>query len=255
MSTAGTGTWDADRYDGSFGYVSALGRGVVTLLDPRPGDRVLDLGCGTGRLTATVAAAGARVWGIDADAAMIAKARLDHPHVRFELADGHTFEVEEPVDAVMSNAALHWMLRADDVIARVHTALRPAGRFVAEFGGQGNIATIHRAVLDAAESLGVDRDQLPNPWYFPSPAEHAARLESGGFRVRSLELVDRPTPLSSDGITGWLRMFGDRLLAPVPSEQREELIRSASDRCRATLERDGRWFADYVRLRFVAEKV
>lgn len=246
-------TWDADRYDVGFGYVSALGRGLVDLLDPRPGETIVDLGCGTGELAAVIAARGASVLGLDADEAMIAKARREHPELTFEVADAHRFEVAEPVDAVMSNAALHWMLDPDAVIARVRTALRAGGRFVAEFGGQGNIATIHDAVRDAASSLGIERDRLVDPWYFPSPAEHASRLEVGGFRVRSIELIDRPTPLTDDGVAGWLRMFGGRLLVGVPPDQREPLIGLAVERCRSSLEQDGRWFADYVRLRFSAE--
>jgi len=246
-------TWDADRYDDAFGYVSALGRGLVDLLDPRPGETIVDLGCGTGELAAVIAARGASVLGLDADEAMIAKARRDHPELPFEVADGHRFEIAEPVDAVMSNAALHWMLDPDAVIARVRTALRPGGRFVAEFGGRGNIATIHDAVRDGARSLGIDPDQLVDPWYFPSPAEHATRLEAAGFRVRSIELIARPTPLADDGVAGWLRMFGARLLDGVPPAQREPLIDLVVERCRPSLERDGRWFADYVRLRFSAE--
>jgi trans-aconitate methyltransferase len=251
MTTAG---WDADRYDRSFGFVSALGRDVVDLLAPRPDERILDLGCGTGDLAAIVASSGATIEGIDADIAMIAKARADHPGLRFEVADGHRFEVAEPFDAVMSNAALHWMLRPDEVIARVHAALRPRGRFVAEFGGQGNIATIHGALLAASATLGIDPARLEDPWYFPSPGEHATRLEAGGFRVRSVELIDRPTPLGTDGVAGWIRMFGGRILDGLPAERHEEVVRLATQRCRPTLERDGRWFADYVRLRFVAER-
>lgn len=248
-------TWDADRYDRSFGFVSALGRGVVDLLAARPGERILDLGCGTGELAADIAATGVQVRGIDADAAMIAKARRDHPGLPFEVADGHDFEVDEPFDAVMSNAALHWMLRPDAVIACVRAALRPGGRFVAEFGGQGNVATIHRAIVASATELGAHAGQLEDPWYFPSPGEHALRLEAGGFRVRSMELIDRPTPLSDDGVAGWIRMFGGRIIDGVPPDHRDEVIALAVERCRPTLQQDGGWFADYVRLRFLAERI
>lgn len=247
--------WDVERYDRSFGFVTSYGRDLTGLLAPVAGERVLDLGCGTGELAAELVALGLEVHGIDADAAMVAQARARHPEVAFELADGHDFVVAHPVDAVLSNAALHWMLDPAAVIARVSAALRPGGRFVAEFGGQGNVATIRWAVAEAAATIGVDPDGLGSPWFFPSPAEYATLLEHGGFRVRHLELFDRLTPLDDcpDGIVDWLRMFGSELLAGVPADRREQLMHDAATRCRSALLRDGRWYADYVRLRVWAE--
>lgn len=249
--------WDADRYDRSFNFVSRHGRDLISLLAPAPGERVLDLGCGTGELAAELADLGIEVHGIDADASMIAQARAKHPQVRFEQADGHDFVLAEPVDAVMSNAALHWMLDPSAVIARVRAALRPGGRFVAELGGQGNVAAIRSAVAQAATDAGVDPTHLRSPWFFPSPAEYATLLEAGGFRVRLTEHFDRPTPLddSSDGIVDWLRMFGAELLAGLPTDLREQVMDDAAERCRPALWRDGRWQADYVRLRVWAELV
>jgi trans-aconitate methyltransferase len=247
--------WDASRYDRSFGFVSRFGRDLVHLLAPVPGERVVDLGCGTGELAAELAALDLDVLGIDADPTMIAQARAKHPGVAFEQADGRVFTLAEPVDAVLSNAALHWMLDPTAVIARVNAALRPGGRFVAEFGGHGNVATIRSAVSEAARAVGVDTTQLDDPWFFPSPAEYATLLEGGGFRVRLIEHFDRPTPLDDapEGIVDWVRMFGAALLAGVPTDLREEVLRDAADRCRPSLFREGRWYADYVRLRFRAE--
>jgi trans-aconitate methyltransferase len=251
----GQQAWDVDRYDGSFGFVSRYGRDLVGLLAPEPGERVLDLGCGTGELAAELAGLGVEVRGIDADASMIAQAQAKHPEIAFEQADGHEFVLAEPVDAVLSNAALHWMLDPMSVITRVYAALRPGGRFVAEFGGQGNVAIIRSAVIEAAEAAGVDPARLRAPWFFPSPGEYATLLENGGFRVRLMEHFDRLTPLDDcpDGIVDWLRMFGAELLAEVPNELRERVMRDAAERCRPTLFREGRWYADYVRLRVWAE--
>jgi trans-aconitate methyltransferase len=245
--------WDVDRYDRSFRFVSRYGRDLVTLLDPVPGERVLDLGCGTGELAAELADLGVVAHGIDADESMIEQARAKHPHVVFEQGDGHDFALTEPVDAVLSNAALHWMLEPGAVVARVKASLRPGGRFVAEFGGQGNVETIRSAVREAAQAVGVD--EVSNPWFFPSPAEYARLLEDGGFRVRLIEHFDRLTPLDDcpDGVVDWLRMFGAELLAGIPSDLREHVMREAAERCSKSLLRKGRWYADYVRLRVWAQ--
>lgn len=250
-----TAAWDAQRYDRSFAYVSRFGRDVVDLLAPAAGERVLDLGCGTGDLTAELAARGIDVVGIDADPAMITTARARHPQVSFEQADAHTFTLAAPVDAVLSNAALHWMRRPSAVIDRVRAALRPGGRFVGEFGGHGNIATIHAAVVESTQQVGLDIGRLDDPWYFPTPAAYASLLESGGFRVRLLEHFDRPTPLTDgeDGLAEWLRQFASGLLGALTVDEREAVIRATVSRCRPALHRDGRWVADYVRLRFHAE--
>ena len=247
--------WDAARYDRLFNYVSRHGRDLMSLLAPVSGERVLDLGCGTGELAAELADLSIQVHGIDADASMIAQARAKHPQVRFEQADGHDFVLTDPVDAVLSNAALHWMLDPSAVIARVKAALRPGGRFVAELGGEGNVAIIRSAVGEAAEAAGVDSTRLHSPWFFPSPAKYATLLEAGGFRVRLIQNFDRLTPLNDcpEGIVDWLRMFGAEFLAGVPSDLREQVMHDAGERCRPALFRDGRWHADYVRLRVWAE--
>src|SRR5215217_4859847 len=122
--------WDSSLYDESFGIISAFGAGVVELLAPRPGERIVDLGCGTGALTAEIAAAGAEIVGIDASEAMIDRARELYPQLRFEVAKGEEFTLEYPVDAVFSSAALHWMSPPEAVAASVARALKPGGRFV-----------------------------------------------------------------------------------------------------------------------------
>ena len=197
-------SWDADRYQRQFGFVSAMAGGVVELLDAAPGEVVLDLGCGTGELAARIAATGARVIGLDSDPAMVAAARRRLGHDRVLLADGHAFTLAEPVDAVFSNAALHWMPRPAEVIGRVRAAVRPGGRFVAELGGAGNIEAILEALGTAMTEAGLPAPACP--WYFPTPAQYATLLEAGGFRVARMEHFLRPTPLEGgpDGLpTGW----------------------------------------------------
>src|SRR5215475_211624 len=124
--------WDATLYDGSHGFVHRLGAGVVELLDPKPGERVLDVGCGTGHLTKKIADAGATALGVDASAAMIAEARRNFPDLRFEIASATEMRFQQPFDAVFSNAALHWVRPPEAAVARMYEALRPGGRFVIE---------------------------------------------------------------------------------------------------------------------------
>jgi len=249
--------WDSTLYDESFGIITQLGAGVIELLAPRTGERIIDLGCGTGALTAHIAAAGAEVVGIDSSDAMIARARDLYPQLRFEVARGEDFVIEVPVNAVFSNAALHWMSPPEAVAASVARALEPDGRFVAEMGGVGNIATIIAAVHQALAEENIPREQIRNPWYFPSIGEYASLLERAGFEVRFMQLFDRPTPLDDcpNGITDWLRMFGGDLLSSVPANRRTRVQERVNELTRPRLEQEGRWVADYRRLRFMAVKL
>ncbi len=255
--TPGRGNeWDSALYDRALGVVTRLGSGVLELLDPKPGERILDLGCGTGHLTAEIAAYGADVLGLDAAESMIARARALYPRLRFEVGRGADFRLDAPVDAVFSNAALHWMPRPADVAANVARALRPGGRFAAEMGGKGNVSSLIAAVHQALREEGVGAERLPEPWYFPSVGEYATLLEGAGFEVRYAHLFDRPTPLDDcpNGAADWLRVFGGAFLAVVPPERQEAVIARATMLVRPAWYRDDRWVADYRRLRFLAIK-
>jgi SAM-dependent methyltransferase len=247
-----TGGWDADRYQRQFGFVSGLAGDLVDLLDPRPGEVVLDLGCGTGELAASIAATGARVLALDSDPAMVVAARRRLGDDRVQLADGHDFVLPEPVDAVFSNAALHWMPRPAEVIGRVRDALRPGGRFVAELGGAGNIDAILEALATAMTEAGLPAPACP--WYFPTPGQYAALLEAGGFRVARMEHFPRPTALAGGpgGLADWYAMFARQLTAPVPAARLPEVLARAGELAAPRLRDRDRWVADYWRLRFLA---
>ena len=243
-------SWDPERYERNARFVSHLGAAVVELLEPRRGERILDLGCGDGMLTQDLIAAGAHVVAIDASAEQVEGARARGIDAR--VGDGQALDFDHEFDAVFTNAALHWMTDPDAVIAGVKRALKPGGRFVGEFGGEGNCARIQGALEGALARRGIDADAA-NPWYFPSPASYREKLEAHGFDVREMELIPRPTALPGD-IAGWLETFAESFLAMAPDQDRARII----DELRAELEPDlcdgaGTWIADYVRLRFAAE--
>jgi SAM-dependent methyltransferase len=244
-------SWDPERYERNARFVSDLGQPVVDLLAPRAGERILDLGCGDGVLTEQLVAVGCRVVGVDGSPAQIAGARargLD-AHVM----DGQALDFENEFDAVFSNAALHWMKRADDVIAGVHRALRPGGRFVGELGGEGCVAIIRAALIAALDRRGIDGEAL-DPWYFPDVASYSRRLESGGFAVRWIALIPRPTPLPGD-VTGWLETFAESFTGALSADERPEFLAEVREALRPALcDAAGNWTADYVRLRFAATK-
>ncbi|HEU0041334.1 MAG TPA: methyltransferase domain-containing protein [Jiangellaceae bacterium] len=244
-------TWDARSYDRDFAFVAAYGAELLDWLEAKPGERVLDLGCGTGELTAKLVETGATVIGLDADEAMVAAARErlgDTAEIR--VADAHDFRVDEPVDAVVSNAALHWMPAAVEVLGCVSDALRLGGRFVAEMGATGNVATITGAVEEACREAGLPDRRWP--WFFSSPAQYAAMLEDSGLEIRQLDFYDRPTKLAgADGLAKWLAMFAATAISDLPAE----VLSRAEEIARPALWRDDAWWADYRRLRFRAVKV
>lgn len=243
-------SWSADDYARHARFVADLGAPVLDLLAPRPGERVLDLGCGDGALTERIAAAGADVVGCDASPELLAAAAARGLQVRH--VDGHSLPFEAEFDAVFSNAALHWMSRDPGAVAAgVRRALRPGGRFVGEFGGHGNVAAVITALIAVLDRRGVD-GAAAFPWYFPTAAEYQALLEAHGFAVESTALLPRPTPLPT-GMTGWLTTFGAPFVRALPEGERGAALAEA-ERLMAPSLRDegGRWTADYVRLRFAA---
>jgi trans-aconitate methyltransferase len=246
MSNAQTAKWDPERYESRFSFVWNGGAGLIDLLDPQPGETVLDVGCGTGQLTFQIAERGATAVGLDSAPAMVAQARINYPSLKFILADVSHFTIPEPVDAVFSNAVLHWVTKPETAAACIRRALKPGGRFVAEFGGKDNV----NAIMDAVFAEVPD---AVSPWYYPSLGEYSTLLESQNFRVTHAFHFNRPTPLEGErGMEEWLEMFGSDLLATVPAAERSEVRKRIAERLRPVLFRDGVWYADYVRLRIVA---
>ncbi len=243
--------WCAARYAAQCGFVSALGDTILGWLAPQPGERVLDLGCGDGAFTEKIAASGAVVVGVDASADMVAAARGRGLDAR--LAEGHTLDFDDPFDAVISNAALHWMREPDRVLGAVARVLRPGGRFVAEMGGFGNVAAVRVAIHAALARRGVDGPALC-PWYFPTVEEYGARLVGAGFAVDHLELVPRAVTVAS-GMHAWCANFTASYQRVLLAADRAAFVDEVVALLEPVMRRpDGTWTCDYVRLRFRARR-
>jgi SAM-dependent methyltransferase len=240
--------WDPATYGRNARFVADYGRSLMDWLRPQAGEKLLDLGCGDGVLTEELIASGAEVIGVDASPRQIDAAR--RRGIRALVVDGHELAFSAQFDAVFSNAALHWMQRPDEVLAGVVRALKPGGRFVGEFGGEGNVTSIVAALKHLLQKRGVDFASR-NPWYFPSVDEYRGKLERAGFRVEEIVLFSRPTPLPGD-ITGWLETFAPRFTIGLSPLERTELFNELAESLRPQLYRDGKWIVDYVRLRFRA---
>jgi len=321
-----TNQWNAAEYDAKHKFVYEKAKGLVELLAPKAGERILDLGCGTGALTAEIVARGAEVLGVDRSEEMIAQARKKFPALRFEVMDARQLRFEtdaaqdeaagktekqiphptKPVgirrdrhgetagipfkvapfealleardrsrltvnkqakqgnrddrlgrfDAVFSNAVLHWISEADEVIAGVARVLKPGGRFVAEFGGKGNIQKLVAQFHGALAALNIRPPEAVGPWFYPSVAEYAGMLERHGLEVREASLFDRPTVLEEGerGLENWIRVFRKTFVEKMGQENASRWIREVERQCRAELFRDGSWVLDYRRLRIAAWK-
>jgi trans-aconitate methyltransferase len=244
--------WSADRYAETAHFVPALGTPVLELLAPTPGERILDLGCGDGVLTEKIVAVGATVVAVDAGPDMVTAARARGLDAR--VMDGQKLTFEGEFDAVFSNAALHWMRDQQAVLAGVHRALKPGGRFVAEMGGHNNTAAILVALSAVLARRGLDAHRL-SPWYFPSANAYRKQLKEAGLAVAEIAIVPRPTTLPT-GIEAWLDTFADDFLAPLPEPDRLRARAEVADLLRPVLmDETGTWIADYVRLRFRATSV
>jgi len=248
--------WNAELYDQKHAFVFEYGESLLELLDVKPGERILDLGCGTGHLTNEIKDHGGDVVGIDASPEMIARASDAYPGIDFRVADGADFRFDEPFDVVFSNAALHWMHDADKVIKCVYDSLKPGGRFVAEMGGKDNTKHLMAATKIVLNRHGYQNLAQKQVWYFPSLGEYSTKLEAGGFRVTFATHFDRPTLLQDgrQGVTKWLNMFGANYFDGIEEKQRQQIFTEITDLLEPDYNLDGNWYADYKRLRFIAVK-
>lgn len=244
--------WNVENYQQYASFVPQLGQPLLELLNPQRDELVLDLGCGDGALTLKLIEAGCEVIAVDSSREMVDAATTRG--INASLMDARDLLFNNEFDAVFSNAVLHWVKEPEKAVAGIAKALKKDGRFVAEFGGKGNVQTIEDSLIRAVEHLYPDGRSL-SPWYYPAPEDYQALLEQHGLKVETIALIPRPTPLPN-GMRGWLETFAGAFLKPFPESTHEHILEEAEGFMKLTLcDKDGNWHADYVRLRLLARKL
>lgn len=248
--------WNTELYDKEHSFVSKYGKGLVEVLNPKAGEHILDLGCGTGDLAHQLLLMGCEVTGIDSSKQMIEEAKKKYTGIKFVCADACYFEMNEKYDAVFSNAVLHWIKEQDAVLENIFFHLKPGGRFIAELGAKGNVEKIRMELKKVLKKHGFTKQAAISNWYFPSVAEYANKLEEHGFEIHFIECYDRPTKLKStdNGIVDWLEMFGSPFFEGVNEVDKMKILYEVQENLRDKLYENGVWMADYRRLRFWAKK-
>jgi trans-aconitate 2-methyltransferase len=241
--------WDARTYDRIANPMARWGEAVLDRLELSGSERVLDAGCGSGRVTERLLERlpAGHVVAVDGSPRMIdeARARLgaDNPRVRYLVADLTAPLPIDEVDAILSTATFHWIADHDALFANLARVLRPNGQLVAQCGGGANLASV-MAILD---DMDPER-RLWRPWHFAWPEETERRLANAGFRDINVWLHDEPTDLPPDTIPEYLRtiVLGSTL-ERMPEADREPLVRAVADRI-------PNGHLDYVRLNITARR-
>lgn len=248
--------WNPELYNDKHSFVYKYGSNLISLLDPQENESILDIGCGSGQLSNQIAKSGARVVGIDSSPQMIEDAKNKFPEIEFLVRSAADFSFPGPFDALFSNATLHWVLDKERAISCMYQALKHGGRLVAEFGGKGNVQTVVNQLQKSLVENGFKTNAEREVWYFPSIGEYTSLLEKYGFRVATALHFDRPTELANTehGIEDWLEMFGSVFLQGLNSDDRNRIKKEVQDKIRDKIFLDGKWYADYKRLRIVAFK-
>lgn len=247
--------WNANLYDQSHAFVSQYGSNLVELLAPKEGEIVLDLGCGTGDLAYELHTMGINVIGVDKSENMIIQARNKYPQIEFDVRDATELAFSQEFDAVFSNATLHWVQPPLKALNSIYNSMKQGGRFVAEFGGKGNVQTITDEIIHQINEEGIPFQSEKYPWYYPSIGEYTALMEQAGFRVTFAQHFDRPTPLQgAAGLSNWINMFGSAFFEGIEQERKEQIIAKVETALKPNLYLNGQWVADYKRIRVIGIK-
>lgn len=247
--------WNANLYDEKHSFVSLFGSDLVELLAPQKGEHILDIGCGTGDLANKLHDLHVDVLGIDNSPNMIQQAKGKYPHLHFLVDDVTDLKYKNDFDAIFSNATLHWVKKPKQALQCIYNSLKTKGRFVAEFGGKGNVQQITDEIINQFNSLGIEFTPDRFPWNFPSIGEYSTLMEEVGFRVTFAHHFDRPTPLEgANGLSNWIVMFGSSMFEGIPDNIKTQIITNAENNLKDRLFENGTWVADYKRIRVVGIK-
>ena len=251
-----TTKWKPELYNEKHSFVYQYGEGLIKLLDPKENQRILDLGCGSGQLTSKINEFAKKTVGIDKSAEMIMDAKSKFPNIEFQVADASNFRFNEKFDSIFSNATLHWVKDFKGAIKCMYENLNSNGKIVLEFGGKGNVQTIVNELRSSLKMRGYGKQSELDLWYFPTIGEYSTELESAGFRVIFAKHYDRPTKLADEnsGIKDWISMFAESFFIGVTENHKEEIKDEVQEKTKDKCLIDGKWFADYKRIRVVAIK-
>ncbi|MGY4691762.1 class I SAM-dependent methyltransferase [Salibacterium sp. K-3] len=255
MDVPADNNWNAELYDGKHSFVSTYGNDLVDLLNPKKGQHILDLGCGTGDLAKQLNDFGADVEGVDKSENMIEQAKTKYPNIKFAVEDATALEYKDEFDAVFSNAALHWVKPPKKALYCIYNSLKENGRFVAEFGGKGNVHRITTEIRNQLKALGLPYYEDRFPWFFPSVGEYTTLMEEVGFRVTFANHFDRPTPLEGEtGLRHWMEMFGKTMFEEFDNESVHKVITNVENNLKESMFKENKWIADYKRIRVIGKK-
>ena len=248
--------WNPDLYKNSHSFVYNYGLDLLHLLNPEEGEMILDLGCGTGELTFEISKKTPLVTGIDASEKMLSEARKIYPDIEFSNVNALEMDFHNKFDKVFSNAVFHWIFEQEKFLKNIYSSLKPGGKLIFEMGGKDNTAAILSNVQKSLIKRGFHKNAEKKIMFFPSLAEYSALLEKSGFTVRYALYFDRDTVLSGeDGLRNFINMFHNPYFEGIDDELRSEIIQEVENNSKPVLYKDGIWYADYKRLRMVAEKI
>lgn len=248
--------WNTQLYNDKHAFVYDYGVSLIELLNPKSNERILDLGCGSGELSYNINELCSEVIGLDKSQEMIQNAIDKFPLVDFQVGNASDFNFNLPFDAIFSNAALHWVTNYREAIKCMRNNLKEGGRLVVEFGGKDNVKTITNQLRKSLLKRNYRSQSELALWYFPSIGQYTSALESEGLMVTFAKWYDRPTELADEdsGIKDWLRMFGKPFFKGVKGSDVEQIMTEIQDCLKPALFSNGKWYADYKRIRVVAHK-